>query len=112
MLQSSSDELKSRSLSGLSDQPGGLAEGEGRRRPTFLLPSASGIEREGGSDRLKGHPSRGELEGGNEHEHEVCGSADDGALAEDDLKVLSNREARTRARGYSSLEHDFGVEKR
>ena len=79
-------------------QLGGLAEGAGLRLPTFCLPSASGIEREGGGGRLKGHPSRGDSDGGGEHEHQVRGSADDGALAEDCLEiVLSNREARTRA---------------
>ena len=69
-------------------QLGGLAEGAGLRLPTFCLPSASGIEREGGGGRLKGHPSRGDSDGGGEHEHQVRGSADDGALAEDCLEIV------------------------
>ena len=68
--------------------PGGLAEGEGLRLPTCLLPFASGIERERGGGRLKGHPSRGESDGGDEHEQEVRGSANGGAPAEDCQKEV------------------------
>lgn len=71
----------------------GLAEGE---LPTYLLPSASGIDHEGGVARLKKQPSRGESDGGNEHEQELLFSAEHGTEVGLEM-VLSQGEAQTRA---------------